>query len=88
MSDFKLFAYRIPDKHFPAGKVINPFIARVVYTVKNGKAHIEEVAMSASCLDHVTGTAQMRLDIQEKLDALVANEHVNPTIMAALAPHI
>jgi hypothetical protein len=88
MNDKHIFPYRIPDIHFRPHRIIKPFYAKVVYTIVNGKPNIEEIAFSDSCLDYITGTSIMMNDIRKKLDKVVANSHVDETILSALMPHI
>lgn len=88
MNNFKLYAYRIPDIYFQPHKVVSPFRAKVVYSIVDGKAKIEEVCFHPDTLQYIAGMSQMKIDIQKKLDKIVGNNHVDETIMSAIAPHI
>lgn len=84
-----LFAYRIPDRFFAPHKVVVPFYARVAYKVEGKKVVIEEISLSENCLQYVRQQADMVKDIRKELEKKIkGNEHVNPTMLAAILPHI
>jgi hypothetical protein len=82
--------YPIPAKYFPSVKVKRLFHAKVNYQVIGSLVKIEDVCLSPKCLEYITNTAGMVKEMKEILQASEAkcNNHVNQTIMAALAPHI
>jgi hypothetical protein len=82
--------YPIPAKYFPSVKVKQPFHAKVNYQVIGTLVKIEDVCLSPKCLEYITNTAGMVTEMKEILQKAEAksNNHVNPIIMGALAPHI
>lgn len=83
--------YRIPDKYFPGVIVKSPFHAKVNYEAKSGVVEIYDVALSALCLKHIRDTDRLIKEMREDIslaEARRANQHVDKTIMGALAPHI
>jgi hypothetical protein len=83
-----IYAYRIPAIHFAPYVVLRPHHAKVVYMIVEGKPKILEVSFCENTLDILSGLGVMMKDIREKLDRLVANSHVDETILSALVPHI
>lgn len=84
----RIYPYRIPAIHFLPYVTLKPHHAKVVYTIVDGKAKIEEVSFSENTLDILSGLPVMMKDIREKLDRLVANSQVDEIILSALVPHI
>jgi hypothetical protein len=84
-----LYPYQIPNKYFAPHKVVVPFTARVSYEVVNGKVNILEVGLSESACKYVRMGKPFMDEIRKEIESKVLdNQHVNQTIMAALAPHI
>jgi hypothetical protein len=85
------YAYTIPNKYFAPHKVVIPFTARVAYEIENGKIKIIEIGLSESAVKYVKTSPQLVNDIKAEMESKllpVRNAHINPTIAAALAPHI
>jgi hypothetical protein len=82
-----IYAYRISPIHFAPYVVLRPHYAKVVYMIVEGKPKIEEVSFCENTLDILSGLPVMMKDIREKLDRLVANSHVDETILSALVGH-
>jgi hypothetical protein len=88
----KTTLYRIPDKYFPGVFVKKPFHAKVNYEMKDGVVKIFDICLSPLCLTHIDNTAAMVTELNkaigdhERKQATLGN--INPTLAAALAPHI
>lgn len=88
----KTILYRIPNRYFPYVIVKKPFHAKVNYEMKDGVVKIYDITLSPLCLTHIDNTAGMVTAMNkaiaeaERKAAMVTN--INPTIAAALAPHI
>lgn len=80
--------YPIPNKYFPSVKVKQPFHAKVNYQVVGNLVKIEDVCLSPKCLQYITNTAGMVVEMKEILQKAENNSHVNPIIMGAIAPFI
>jgi hypothetical protein len=92
MTDKLLFPYEIPNRFFLPHTVIRKFHAKVIYTIKEGKPVIEEVGLSPKCLAFINNTAGMLVSIEVKLNEVVEkinrNSHVDQTVMTEIAPFI
>lgn len=92
MSDKQIYPYRIPDSFFKPHKVISPFYAKVVYRIEHGRPVIEEVGLSPKGMRYVNNTDGLMTMIEGELAGVVRKaksiQNINPTIAAALAPHI
>jgi hypothetical protein len=92
----QLHAFTIPAKYFPACKIIRPFIARVIYSVKEDQVIIEDVGFSEKCLLHMQAGPSLMQEIRAEIEAAVkkrkeffeGNKHVSEILLSALAPHI
>jgi hypothetical protein len=88
----KTILYRIPNFYFPGVFVKKPFHAKVNYEMKDGVVRIYDICVSPLCLTHIDNTAAMVTEMNkviteaERKAAMVNN--INPTIAAAIAPHI
>jgi hypothetical protein len=84
--------YPIPAKYFPAVKVITPFHAKVNYKVVAGKVFIEDIALSAKCMEHMRDQNLFIREAKEVLqkveDKTIKDDNVHPVMMKAIAPHI
>jgi hypothetical protein len=82
--------YPIPARYFPAVKVIQKFHAKVNYKVIAGKVFIEDVALSAKCLQHITNTAGLMNEMKDILQQVEdkSGNNIHPVMMQAIAPHI
>jgi hypothetical protein len=82
--------YPIPSRYFPGVKVITPFHAKVNYKVIAGKVFIEDIALSAKCMEHMRNQDLFVREAKEVLQKVEdkCNNNVHPTIMSAIAPHI
>lgn len=81
--------FPIPACYFPGVKIITPFHAKVNYKVIAGKVFIEDVCFSPKCLQHITNTAGLMVEMKatlQKVEDKCGNVH--PVMMAAIAPHI
>ena len=82
--------YPIPTKYFPGVKVIRKFHAKVNYKVTAGKVIIEDIALSAKCMQYMRDQHLFVKELKEVLQKVEdkCGNNVHPTIMAAIAPHI
>lgn len=84
--------YCIPNKYFPYVIVKKPFHAKVNYEMKDGVVKIYDITLSPLCLTHIDNTAgmvrEMNRAIAEAERKAAMAKNINPTMAAAIAPHI
>lgn len=92
MTEKLIYPYEIPDSFFKPHKVVRTFYAKVIYKLVDGKPVIEEVGLSPKCLKYINDTAGLMVRIEDKINkenrTASMLKGVNPTIAAAIAPHI
>lgn len=73
--------YRIPDNFFPGWHIKKPFHAKVQYDFKDNSVLIYDVAFSPLCLQYISNTNGLVMQMKKDIANAERKKQVEPVII-------